>query len=197
MEAHRVVRRRGAHIFLTIGLQMAVTSALFISVGGWVDPSTIVRLEGLGQLKNPLTSSGIELSDFEYESCGRTDRQTDRYWDINAHGVHDTVNCSSRSSDMFIWQVLLAQHRFSVLDKRGAGYSMLPLLAQPRFSVRDEGRRLRHAAVTDSTEFLFVTRGAQATSCCRYWQHRVSVRDKGGAGYTMLPSYGNHSCKAL
>jgi hypothetical protein len=35
-----------------------------------------VQLKGLGQLKNPLTSSGIELSDFEYEACGRTDGQT-------------------------------------------------------------------------------------------------------------------------
>jgi hypothetical protein len=32
--------------------------------------------------------------------------------------VHDTINCSSRSSDMFIWQVFLAQHTVSVRDKR-------------------------------------------------------------------------------
>jgi hypothetical protein len=33
---------------------------LHISVRDWVEPWTIVRLEGLGQLKPPMTSSGIE-----------------------------------------------------------------------------------------------------------------------------------------
>jgi hypothetical protein len=31
-----------------------------ISVRGCVDPRTIMRLEGLGQLKNPVTSSGVK-----------------------------------------------------------------------------------------------------------------------------------------
>jgi hypothetical protein len=65
MEAHRVVRRRGSHIFYTIGSQMAVRlSALragrhlppgrflvLISVRSRVDCRAIVRLEGLGKLK--------------------------------------------------------------------------------------------------------------------------------------------------
>jgi hypothetical protein len=37
---------------------------VLISVIGCVDPRTIVRLEGLGQLKNPMTSLGIEFATF-------------------------------------------------------------------------------------------------------------------------------------
>jgi hypothetical protein len=37
---------------------------VLISVGGWVDPRALVWLEGLGQLKNPMTSLGIEPATF-------------------------------------------------------------------------------------------------------------------------------------
>jgi hypothetical protein len=37
---------------------------VLISVKGWVDPRAIVRLKGLGKLKNPMTSSVIEPASF-------------------------------------------------------------------------------------------------------------------------------------
>jgi hypothetical protein len=77
MNAHRVVRCCCSHIFKTISSQAAVRSApctgrplprgwflVLISARGWVDPKAIVRLEGLGQLKNPMISSGIEPATF-------------------------------------------------------------------------------------------------------------------------------------
>jgi hypothetical protein len=37
---------------------------VLIFVRGWVDPMTVERLEELGQLKNPVTSPGIEAATF-------------------------------------------------------------------------------------------------------------------------------------
>jgi hypothetical protein len=78
VDARRVLRRRGAHIFYIIGSQLAVRLSaslagrplpaerflVLISVRGWVDPGAIVRLEGLSQLQNPMPLPEIETTTF-------------------------------------------------------------------------------------------------------------------------------------
>jgi hypothetical protein len=78
VKAHRVLRCRGFHIFYTIGSRMVVRLSairagrplppgrflVVISIRGCVDPRDIMRLEGSGQLKNPVTSLGIEPATF-------------------------------------------------------------------------------------------------------------------------------------
>jgi hypothetical protein len=68
VEAHRVVRRRRSHIFQKIGSQVAVRLSALpaclplllskipdTSIRDWINLRAIVRLEGLGQLKNAVT----------------------------------------------------------------------------------------------------------------------------------------------
>jgi hypothetical protein len=77
-EVHTVVRHKGSHIFWIIGSQMAVRLSascaghplppgiflVVISVRSRIDPRDMVWLEVLCQLKNPITSSGIEPASF-------------------------------------------------------------------------------------------------------------------------------------
>jgi hypothetical protein len=56
---------------------------VLISVSGWVDPRTIVWLEGLGQLKNPITSSEIEPATFRLVAwCPLTQSNVSGLWQV-------------------------------------------------------------------------------------------------------------------
>jgi hypothetical protein len=58
---------------------------VLISVRDKVDPGAIVRLEGLGQLKNPMTSSGIKPATFwlvAYVSTNYTTACSHRFYKI-------------------------------------------------------------------------------------------------------------------
>jgi hypothetical protein len=57
-------RWRWDHPYAADGVPPPGRFLVLISVIGWVDPIGIVRLEGLGQLKNPVTWSGNKSATF-------------------------------------------------------------------------------------------------------------------------------------
>jgi hypothetical protein len=60
---------------------------VLISVRGWVDPRAIVWLEGSGQLKNPMTSWGIEPATLWLVACcvdGHSSTVNDTQQDANS-----------------------------------------------------------------------------------------------------------------
>jgi hypothetical protein len=60
--AHRW--RWGCQPYGSAALYPQGTFLVLISIKGWVDPRAIGRLEGLGPLKNPVITSGLEPEAF-------------------------------------------------------------------------------------------------------------------------------------
>jgi hypothetical protein len=56
--------RWGCQLYAPAALYATEKLLAFISVRGWVGLRATVRLEGLGRLKNPMTSSGLEAATF-------------------------------------------------------------------------------------------------------------------------------------
>jgi hypothetical protein len=85
VRTYRIVRRRGSHIFSRQsahrwrwGCQSYATASsllppgwflVFMYVRGWVDYRVIVRLEGLSQLRNPVSSLGLEHTTSTNYAC--------------------------------------------------------------------------------------------------------------------------------
>jgi hypothetical protein len=84
VKAHRVVRRRGSHIFSQMTVRLSALRSvrslapgrflLLISFRDCVDPRAIVRLEGLGQLKKSNDFNGIRTRDLP--ACSRVPQPT-------------------------------------------------------------------------------------------------------------------------
>jgi hypothetical protein len=55
--------KRSLFILSSAGFEVLISVAIKSS-RGLVDPTAIVRLEGLGQLKNPMTSAGTKPTTF-------------------------------------------------------------------------------------------------------------------------------------
>jgi hypothetical protein len=99
VETRKFVRRRGSRIFYTVDSQKAVrlsalcaghplpsgTFLVLISVRGWTDPRTIVRLEGLGQLKKSYNLIGNPAT-FNLNKHRPTFTVKVMYWNTK-HGI--------------------------------------------------------------------------------------------------------------
>jgi hypothetical protein len=55
----------GCQPYVPVALYTPGGFLVLISVKGWVGPRAIMQLEGLGQLKNPVTSLGIKPATFQ------------------------------------------------------------------------------------------------------------------------------------